>query len=64
MRNNTKLKTLLLKYTVAFDMDADGQFILHLIDKDTRHSHRFEASSYSKVLSNAYSFLLKSLKNM
>ncbi len=50
MRNNTKLKTLLLKYTVTFDMDSDGQFILHLIDKDSRLSHRFEAPSYSKVL--------------
>jgi hypothetical protein len=62
MRNNTKLKTLLLKYTVSFDMDDDGFFTLLLTDKATNETHLFEGSSYGKVLALAYSFLLKKLK--
>lgn len=62
MRNTTKLKTLLLKYTVSFDMDADGLFTLLLTDKGTNDMHQFEGESYAKVLAKAYSFLLKSLK--
>jgi hypothetical protein len=63
MRNTTKLKVLLLKYTVSFDMDADESFILLLTDKATNDMHQFEGKSYSKVLAMAYSFLLKELKN-
>jgi hypothetical protein len=62
MRNNTKLKTLLLKYTVSFDMDDDEQFTLLLTDKANNHMHQFEGTSYGKVLAMAYSFLLKELK--
>ncbi|MCW5908510.1 MAG: hypothetical protein KIS94_11675 [Chitinophagales bacterium] len=64
MRNTTKLKTLLLKYTVSFDMDADGLFTLLLIDKNTNHTKRFEGESYSKVLAKAYSYLLKEVKHI
>ena len=63
MRNTTKLKTLLLKYTVSFDMDDDGLFTLLLTDKATNDMQQFEGESYSKVLAKAYSFLLKHLKN-
>jgi hypothetical protein len=62
MRNTTKLKTLLLKYTVSFDMDGDGLFTLLLTDKSTNDMYRFEAESYAKVLAKAYSFLLKTFK--
>lgn len=62
MRNNTKLKTLLLKYTVSFDMDDNGLFTLLLIDKNTNNTHAFEGESYGKVLAKAYSYLLRVLK--
>lgn len=62
MRNTTKLKTLLLKYTVSFDMDDDGMFTLLLTDKGTNDTHQFEGESYARVLAKAYSFLLKVLK--
>jgi hypothetical protein len=62
MRNNTKLKTLLLKYTILLDITDDGQFKLILTDKQTRKTELFEAESYAKVLSKAYSHLLKELK--
>jgi len=62
VRNTTKLKTLLLKYTVSFDMDDDGLFTLLLTDKNTNDAYQFEGESYAKVLAKAYSFLLKHLK--
>jgi len=62
VRNTTKLKILLQKYTVSFDMDDDDIFTLLLTDKNTNHMQQFEGKSYSLVLAKAYSYLLKSLK--
>jgi len=62
MRNTTKLKTLLLKYTVCFDMNEKDIFILMLTDKQNNNGQLFEGESYSIVLSKAYSHLLKELK--
>ena len=62
MRNTTKLKTLLLKYTVSFDMDDSAIFKLMLTDKQTNDAHLFEGKSYSIVLSKAYSYLLQEIK--
>jgi hypothetical protein len=62
MRNSTKLKTLLLKYTILLDITNDGMFKLLLTDKQTQKTELFEGESYGKVLSKAYSYLLKELK--
>jgi hypothetical protein len=62
MRNTTKLKTLLLKYTLSFDMDDDGNFKLILSDKTNGNMQQFEAESYGRVLAKAYSYLLRDLK--
>ena len=62
MRNTTKLKTLLLKYTVSFDMGDDEIFKLMLTDKQNNNSQLFEGKSYSIVVSKAYSHLLRELK--
>ncbi|MEI6817435.1 MAG: hypothetical protein WCL14_12555 [Bacteroidota bacterium] len=62
MRNTTKLKTLLIKYTVSLDRDDDELFKLILTDKQTGASELFEGKSYSVVLSKAYSYLLKQVK--
>ena len=64
MRNSTKLKTLLIKYTVTLDMDDDAVFKLILTDKQTNEAQLFEGKSYSMVLSKAYSYLLKELKKL
>ncbi len=63
MRNTTKLKQILLKYSVCLDMDDDGLFTLSLVDKmrpDKMTS--VEGKSYSIVINKAHSFFLKSLK--
>ena len=62
MRNTTKLKTLLMKYTVSFDMGDDENFKLMLLDKQSNQSHLVEGPSYSIVLGKAYSFMLQELK--
>ena len=62
MRNTTKLKTLLIKYTVSLDRSDDEEFKLMLTDKQTNESEVFMGKSYSMVLSKAYSYLLKVLK--
>ena len=33
MRNTTKLKAILLKYSVCLDMSDDGLFTMNLVDK-------------------------------
>lgn len=63
MRNTTKLKILLQKYTVSLDRDEDERFMLLLTDKNTGKMQEFEGKSYSTVLSKAYSYLLRILKN-
>lgn len=62
MRNSTKLKNILLKYSMALDMDDDGLFKLTLVDKVNDSTATFEGPSYSVVLRLAHSFMMKELK--
>ena len=64
MRNTTKLKLLLQKYTVSLDMDDDEGWVLLLTDKLDNDMHQFEGESYSRVIAKAYSFLLRELKKV
>ena len=63
MRNTTKLKLLLQKYTVSLDLNDDETFLLILSDKSTNNMHEFVGKSYSVVISKAYSFMIRVLKN-
>jgi hypothetical protein len=63
MRNTTKLKILLQKYTVTLDRGDDEVFVLLLTDKNSGKMKEFEGQSYSIVLAKAYSYLLRVLKN-
>jgi hypothetical protein len=62
MRNTTKLKILLQKYTVTINRDEDEIFILLLTDKNNGKMQEFDGKSYSSVLSKAYNYLLRVLK--
>ena len=62
MRNTTKLKHLLLKYTVSLDMNDDEFFQLVITDKVNNNMQMFEGKSYSIVIAKAYSHLLHQLK--
>lgn len=63
MRNTTKLKILLQKYTVTLNRDEDEIFVLLLTDKNTGRMQEFLGKSYSAIIQKAYSYLLKVLKN-
>lgn len=62
MRNTTKLKTILIRYTVTLDLNEEEQFVMTLTDKNFGESHQITAANYSSAMSKAYSFLLKELK--
>jgi len=62
MRNSTKLKNILLKYSLALDMDDGELFHLTLVDKVQNTMSSFEGKSYGDVLKLAYSFMLKEIK--
>ena len=64
MRNSTKLKTLLMKYTIYLELDDDELFRMVLTDKSNHSSAQVEGTSYSMVLSKAYSHLLKEMKKL
>lgn len=62
MRNTTKLKTILSKYSASFDLDDEELFNLVITDKNFGDKVVFQAKTYSAVVSKAYSHLLKELK--
>lgn len=62
MRNTSKLKGILYKYTVTLDIDEEEQFALRLTDKHLGSQANFRAKNYSTVISKAYSHLLRKLK--
>ncbi|WP_153801108.1 hypothetical protein [Foetidibacter luteolus] len=62
MRNTTKLKHILSKYSIDLSMDDDGCMQLTLVDKTDGSMQSFESSSYSTLITKAYSNLLKQVK--
>lgn len=54
----------MLRYTACFDMDDEGNFRLTLVDKmDVHRIREFEGASYAAVLTKAFSFMMRELKN-
>jgi hypothetical protein len=62
MRNTTKLKNILYKYVVSFELTEDEQFVMILVDINHGNREILQAKSYSLVISKAYSFMLRELK--
>lgn len=61
MRSTTKLKHILQLYTVALDMNDDGQMHLMIFDKKDNSSEEFINKSYSVVVDKAYRYMIKRL---
>ncbi len=61
MRNTTKLKHILQLYSVALDMDEDGQMHLTIFDKNDNSSEEFINKSYSAVVEKAFRYMMKKL---
>lgn len=63
MRNTTKLKHILLKFSLTVDTDDEGMFKVTLVDKDHfDRMHVIEGKSWSVVITKAYSILLRETK--
>lgn len=65
MRNTTKLKNILILYTVSIDMDENMNLHFTLIDKRNQRKTTIVAKSYTVAVAKAYSHMLKEtrLKN-
>jgi hypothetical protein len=61
MRTTTKLKHILQLYTVALDMNEDGQMHLMIFDKKDNSSEEFINKSYSVVVDKAFRHMIKRL---
>ncbi len=61
MRNTTKLKHILQLYTIALDMNEDGQMHLMIFDKKDNSSEEFINKSYSVVVDKASRYMMKKL---
>ena len=61
MRNTTKLKHILQLYSVALDMDDDGQMHLMIFDKKDNSSEEFINKSYSVLVDKAFRYMMKRL---
>lgn len=62
MRNTTKLKAILYKYVVSFELNDDELFTMTIVDKYQDSMEVFQAKSYSLVISKAYAYLMRELK--
>jgi hypothetical protein len=63
MRNTTKLKHLLIKYTATFNLEDEGLFQLIIHDKFKSNKNAiFEGASYASVLDKAYRYMMKEIK--
>jgi hypothetical protein len=61
MRNTTKLKHLLQLYTIALEMNEEGEMQLMIFDKQDNSSAEFINKSYSVVVDKAYRYMMKRL---
>lgn len=59
MRNTTKLKAILRNYTVDLAMNDEINITMTIFDKQLEDSKTFENSSYSVLISKAYSYANK-----
>lgn len=61
MRTTTKLKHILQLYTVALEMNEDGEMQLMIFDKRDNSSEAFIHKSYSVVVDKAFRYMMKRL---
>ncbi|MDX5321144.1 MAG: hypothetical protein LPK45_08540 [Bacteroidota bacterium] len=62
MRAGTKLKLLLLRYSVLIDMNEEEQMIITLKDRVFGEEAQFVGKTYSVLIGKAYSHMLRILK--
>ncbi len=62
MRNTTKLKAILLKYSIFLEMSDDGIMKMTLVDKVHLNEEIFEANNYSSLISKVYAHFMRESK--
>jgi len=62
MRATTKLKLLLIRYSVQLDLNEEEQMVLTLSDKVFGEHKQFIGATYSVLIGKAYSFMLRTIK--
>jgi hypothetical protein len=62
MKNTTKLKLILLRYTVSFDMDEDENLLMTLTDKRYGEKETFVHSNYTAVVRKAFVYMNKQMR--
>jgi len=63
MRATTKLKHLLIRYSVQLDLNEEELMVLILVDKTDGSRQVFKGTTYSILVGKAYSWMLRELKS-
>lgn len=63
MRTTTKLKHILQLYTVAIEMNDEGEMQLMIFDKKDNSSEEFINKSYSVVIDKAFRYMMRKIKS-
>jgi len=63
MKNTTKLKLILLKYSVTFDMDEDENLLMTITDKRHGEKETFVHKNYTAVVRKAFVYMNKQIRN-
>ena len=64
MKNTTKLKLILLKYSVSFDMDEDENLLVTLTDKRHGEKETFVHKNYTAVMRQAFVYMNKQIREL
>ncbi len=63
MRSTTKLKLILLRYTVLLDINEEELMVLTLTDKVYGTHQEFKGTTYSVLVGKAYAWMLREIKS-
>lgn len=58
MRNTTKLKLILTKFSLCLDMNDEGMITITMVDK-ANNMHTIDCKNYTSGIAKAYSIYLK-----
>ena len=64
MKNTTKLKLILQKYTVSFDMDEDENLLITLTDRKHGEKETFVHKNYTAVVRKALVYMNKQMRKI
>jgi hypothetical protein len=63
MKNTTKLKLILMMYSVSFDMDEDENLQMTITDKRNGEKETFIHKNYTAIVSMAFVYMNRQIRN-